>query len=307
MLSAIVVSVVGFILLYVGWEWLRSESQESRGTKIRNAFLIIGGLVAVLLAIWRSRVSERQTQVSNEQTKAALKQAGISHQSLLSERFQKGAEMLGSNTISVRLGGIYALKRIARDDPDIYHVQVMELFCAFVLNPTKSEAVGDQPRAEEGHLQLTSEVQAVMTGIGNRTEEGLALEQSARLRMELPGASLRGVGLFGANLSYVWFQNADLSYAYLCVANRSFANFLGANLEYANLVGANLSHANLIGANLSGAKFIDQGRRPVKGLTQAQLDMAYADPANPSKLQGVVEAETDEPVVSRGKPLHSDA
>ena len=144
---------------------------------------------------------------------------------------------------------------------------------------------------------MTSEVQAVMTGIGNRTEEGLALEQSARLRMELPGASLRGVGLFGANLSYVWFQNADLSYTYLYVANRSFANFLGANLEY----------ANLIGANLSGAKFIDQGRRPVKGLTQAQLDMAYADPANLPKLQGVVDAETDEPVVSRGKPLHSDA
>ena len=307
MLSAIVVSVVGFILLYVGWEWLRSESQESRGTTIRNAFLIIGGLVAVLLAIWRSRVSERQTQVSNEQTKAALKRADISHQSLLNERFQKGAEMLGSNTISVRLGGIYALKRIARDDPDIYHVQVMELFCASVLNPTKSEAVGGQPRAEEGHLQLTSEVQAVMTGIGNRTEEGLALERSARLRMELPGAYLLGVGLFGVNLSYVWFQNADLSYAYLYVANLSFVNFFGANLEYANLVGANLSHANLIGTNLSGVKFIDQGRRPVKGLTQAQLDMAYADPANPPKLQGVVDAETGEPVVWRGKPIDSDA
>ena len=73
MLSAIVVSVVGFILLYVGWEWLRSESQESRGTTIRNAFLIIGGLVAVLLAIWRSRVSERQTQIATEQAKTALK------------------------------------------------------------------------------------------------------------------------------------------------------------------------------------------------------------------------------------------
>ena len=83
--------------------------------------------------------------------------------------------------------------------------------------------------------------------------------------------------------------------------------FLEPTLEYANLVGANLSHANLIGANLSGAKFIDQGRRPVKGPTQAQLDMAYADPANPPKLQGVVDAETDEPVVWRGKPLHSDA
>ena len=73
MLSAIAVSVVGFILLYVGWEWLRSESQESRGTTIRNAFLIIGGLVAVLLAIWRSRVSEKQTQIATEQAKTALK------------------------------------------------------------------------------------------------------------------------------------------------------------------------------------------------------------------------------------------
>ena len=63
-------------------------------------------------------MSERQTQVSNEQTKAALKQAGISHQSLLNERFQNGAEMLGSNTISVRLGGIYALNPNPPKDTD---------------------------------------------------------------------------------------------------------------------------------------------------------------------------------------------
>ena len=109
MLSGFVVSVVGFTLLCVGWDWLRSEAQESRGTTIRNAFLIIGGLVAVLLAIWRSRVSEKQTQISNEQTRTALKKADISHQSLLNERYQRNAKMLGSNALVVRLGGIYPL------------------------------------------------------------------------------------------------------------------------------------------------------------------------------------------------------
>ena len=37
MLSAIVVSVVGFILLYVGWEWLRSESQGGIFKKCVNS------------------------------------------------------------------------------------------------------------------------------------------------------------------------------------------------------------------------------------------------------------------------------
>ena len=76
----------------------------------------------------------------------------------------------------------------------------------------------------------------------------------------------------------------------------------------ASLSGADLSRANVSGADF-GLVYRD-GRNllgPARGLTQAQMDMAYADPANPPKLQGVVDAETGEPVVWRGKPLHSDA
>ena len=50
--------------------------------------------------------------------------------------------MLGSEVLSVRLGGIYALQRLAEEEPKQYHVQIMRLFCAFVRNPTKDEDAG---------------------------------------------------------------------------------------------------------------------------------------------------------------------
>ena len=56
-------------------------------------------------------------------------------QSLLNERYQRGAEMLGSDVLSVRLDGIYALDRLAAEQPASYHIQIMQLFCAFARRP----------------------------------------------------------------------------------------------------------------------------------------------------------------------------
>ena len=48
--------------------------------------------------------------------------------------------MLGSEILPVRLGGVYALQRLAENYRQSYHVQVMELFCAFVRNPKDNES-----------------------------------------------------------------------------------------------------------------------------------------------------------------------
>ena len=65
----------------------------------------------------------------------------LPQQGLLHERYQKGAEMLGSELLSVRLGGIYALQRLAENHPGQYHIQIMHLFCAFVRHPTTDASV----------------------------------------------------------------------------------------------------------------------------------------------------------------------
>lgn len=114
------------LLIAVIAVWIKSPAGLSA---IRDYGLLIAAIVAFPLGFWRSRVAERQAD-------AARGQVETSEQGLLNERYQRGTEMLGSDVLAVRLGGIYALQRLAKDHPEAYHVQVMRLLCAFVRNPT---------------------------------------------------------------------------------------------------------------------------------------------------------------------------
>ncbi len=88
---------------------------------MRNLALIAGFVIGIPLAVWRSWTADRQAETAER--------------GLRNERYQQGAEMLGSKTLSVRLGGIYALERLAQDHPDDYHGQIIDLFSAFVRRP----------------------------------------------------------------------------------------------------------------------------------------------------------------------------
>ena len=78
--------------------------------------------------------------------------------------------MLGSEVLSVRLGGIYALQRLAEEWPDQYHIQIMRLFCAFVRLPTRDQSlVSGQAEIEPGTpLGIRQDVEAVLQMIGSR-------------------------------------------------------------------------------------------------------------------------------------------
>ena len=80
------------------WKWF-SEGESNSGT-IRNIGLVLAGLVALPLALWRSFVAQNQAR-------AAQRQAFTAQEGLANDRYQKGAEMLGSDVLSVRIGGIY--------------------------------------------------------------------------------------------------------------------------------------------------------------------------------------------------------
>ena len=231
---AFVVLVATIVLSCVFWNWLSSD--DSGSTTIRNVGLVAGGVLALLLAAWRGIVAE---------------------QSLLNERYQSGAKMLGSAVLSERLGGIYALRRLAEEHSAAYHVQIMRLFCAFVRNPTASggdeggeDAKDSPPRKADS---LREDVQAAMEAIGARREQHLDLEREAGFRLDLHGADLPNVQISDLNFSGADFTRADLSDADLKGANLSGGHFFRANLSVASLERADLSKAELISANLSDA------------------------------------------------------
>ena len=250
--------------------WVVSSADLSA---IRDYGLLIAAAVAFPLGFWRSRVAERQADAAHRQVETA-------EHGLLNERYQQGAEMLGSDVLSVRLGGIYALQRLANDYPEHYHIETMRLFCAFVRNPTGDagglgvkDSHGCDPMEEIEGPQLREDVQTIMNAIGSRSQMEVDIEKKNGYSLDLRGASLVGALL----------QHAKLS---------------GADLNRANLRDAILTKADLSGTRFG--MFLPSP--PINGLTQNQLDKACADPNNPPKLNGVVDKMTNERLIWRGKP-----
>ena len=112
--------VVLYVLVAVGvsfcfWEVL-SKGEPSISTTIRNLILIWGAPLATGLAVWRSMVAQKQAEIA---------QAG-----LLSDRYQRAVEMLGHDLLSVRVGGIHALRNLALEHTE-YNREVRTLLNIF--------------------------------------------------------------------------------------------------------------------------------------------------------------------------------
>ena len=326
-LVAIVLFGSIFSLVCGGWDWLRETEpnlmSESKSTTIRNAGFVIAGVLALVFAVWRSVVAqrqaaasqsqaetaERQAEIALRQTETAQRQADTAQQGLLNERYQRGAEMLGNDVLAVRLGGIYALQRLAEEHPEQYHVQIMRLFCAFVRNPA-GKAEGSILRNRDGRLfpELREDVQEVMRAVGTRSDADIGLEKAApNFRLYLRNANLQHGRLQYLNLSRSYFVAADFSEARLNGANLSNADFRYANLSRAILDGVNLTDANLTGASFNGRGRAGGNQGPATGLTQEQLDVARSDPNHSPDLVGVRDARTSKQLVWQGEPLEEEA
>jgi hypothetical protein len=83
----------------------------------------IGGAVILLGAYF----TYRQLQIGREQLQ-------IAQQGQVTERFTRAIDQLGHGELDVRLGGIYALERIANDSPDD-RATIAEVLTAFVRLP----------------------------------------------------------------------------------------------------------------------------------------------------------------------------
>ena len=114
-------------------------------------------------------------------------------------------------------------------------------------------------------------------------------------RKNIRGAMAENMCFSDANL-----RGSDLSGSWMSGADFSNANLSRSILHGAELWGANFSGTNLLRADISGAIFSDQFEGAAVGLTQAQIDSALADPDDPPILDGVLDAETGQPIVWRG-------
>ncbi len=236
--------------------------------------------------------ANKSANAALENAKAALKNAQAAQDKQITERFTKAVEQLASPEIAVRLGGIYALERIANNSKDD-HWTIMEVLTAFVREPPPLKA----PLEEEKlllelptHIQkakddkqpqkLRIDIQAALTVIGRRdTKQDLENQKLDLSNADIAGANLREAKLQGANFYQANLQGANLDRvnlegANLDEANLQWAKLCNAKLQKATLRRANLGHASLNWAELQGA-ILNWAELQGAILDYARLEMAY--------------------------------
>jgi uncharacterized protein YjbI with pentapeptide repeats len=243
---------------------------------------------------------------------ATQRQHELDRQGQITQRFTHAIDQLGHAQLDVRLGGIYALERIARDSLDD-RATIGEVLTAFVRGAAPwppirpRQYVARAPIGEVLELQVRApDVQASVTVLGrghfaSPTAQGGQLDLHAvdLRRADLTGAHLENANLAAAHLDGATLRDTYLERANLHGAGLERADLEGAGLERATLHGAQLAEASLHGthlkqanltcASLEGASLINadleeadlhSARLEGANLTQAKLDRANLFDAN---------------------------
>jgi uncharacterized protein YjbI with pentapeptide repeats len=251
----------------------------------------VADLRGVLSAQVRIQLQQAQSQLANDARSSILQALGgllvvagatatwrqvyISREGQITERFTRAVDQLGSRNADVRIGGIYALERIAKNSP-ADRSAIQYLLGAFVRNnarwPVGAPDGPQHPTATvDTHLTWMSvrapDIQAAVGILGrlppSKDAKRLYLSRTDLHGLQLDGAKLSGVqmrhtNLARASLPGAWLDGCDLKDTDLRRANLEHARLTRADislayLQDADLRQADLSQADLRGANLTGA------------------------------------------------------
>ncbi|MFH9250887.1 pentapeptide repeat-containing protein [Streptomyces lydicus] len=178
----------------------------------------------------------------------ASKELRISEQGQITSRFNAAITNLGSQSMDLRLGGIYALERIMQDSSRD-HPTVVAVLSAYVRQHAPLPASGTRATqaTSSGHVAST-DVQAVINVLAHRLPG-----RDRGTTVDLNRTDLRGLKHMHTEESAVNFRDAEFAQADLRGADLGAADLRGATLDGANLTGAYLEQANLAGAGLTEA------------------------------------------------------
>jgi hypothetical protein len=161
----------------------------------------------------------------------------------VTDRYSKAVDQLGSDKTEVRVGGIYALKKIVRDSPED-EAAVVDVIVAFLREKRSRGSGNTEP------VTGLPDVNAALKVLGE-------LSPDAEVRaLNLRSLDLCGATLTRANLAGCHLEDSLLDGVSLIGANLRAAHLNGVSMRNSMLSTANLLYADLDGADLDGADFL---------------------------------------------------
>jgi Pentapeptide repeats (8 copies) len=214
------------------------------------------GIVGYFIARSTNRDALAQAKKTTDETIAAAhadvaRTLESTREGQITDLYSRAIDQLGSAQLHVRIGGIYALGRIARDSEE-HRPIAMEVLTAFIRENSQ-ERWPPADRHEEGRW-TRPDIQAAVNVVG-RLNVGLSLQpidlyRAVLINANLNDLDLRGAALRGANLTGAYLYDTKLVDADL----RDVA-FDGVHLHSADLT----RRADLTGAKWSSNESAPQG------------------------------------------------
>jgi len=243
-------------------------------TAVRQAVLLAAGGVLAAVTLFLSRIRDAIAAEKHELDRDANR----------TDRYTEAVELLGNHELAVRLGGIVALGRLAKDSPrdssDIAHLLAVWIR---VNGTATDEATPDDPVEPDVTTALDAMGQALRSGDGRSRLRlvGLSLgrftlDHARAARINFSDSLLDEARFFWAWIPRANFANTSVRWGVFAHAVLHGANFAEADLRNALFGNADISSADFSCADLSGAEFMgalanSTNFRTAKGLTPQQL------------------------------------
>ncbi len=196
--------------------------------------------------------AQRNVEISlatlDSNIKNAQKSLEVSQEGQITERFTRAVDQLGSEKLEIRLGGIYALERIANESEKDYW-PIMKILAAYIREKSpikRGNTENKDCEEQEKDKELPTDIQVILEVICKR-------EHTSNEKLDLRNVNIRKARLFKAHIEWADFSGADIWKAELAKAHLENATFVSAYLENASLVGAHLENARMLEAHLERA------------------------------------------------------
>lgn len=264
------IAALGLLFLGVFFSWLgnrwfaksvifTADFWEGSPEGIRNLVWAMATVFAGAAGLYGLYLAGRRTAALDRQAEIAHSHRELSEQGQITERFTKAIEQLAHEEVAVRLGGIYALERVAKDSGrDL--ATIMETLAAYVRTRALW-VLGEDEASDWGedaeNYRPSVDVAAAIAVLGRTIPPDSLFRTGSNVqRLDLRRVDLRGLDLPGANFSGFRFDKSCFAFATLSKTIFSSAILDQAVFFKASLAGAIFTEASLPDANLEQASLV---------------------------------------------------
>jgi len=247
-------------------EWLAENMPIMTGLVTAMVALFGVGLTTVSL-IMTGRNNKAQRAAMKEDRAAVMAEKQTARNAALSDRFARAIELLKDDSLAIRMGALFELKKLGLEAPEDQQ-DIVRILGPFIREGIENKDLLLPPKYPDIHKETMHRpaddifiaCEVVSLFYDEKEKAGYEWAENpcrvALQNLKAESLELRRINLNGADLYCAHFEKADLWHVHFKGAGLYNARVNEANLRGALLKGAELINTDLTGTYLKEARYL---------------------------------------------------